>query len=413
MVSSLPKVGDWRVIVGLVSGGHFLSHFYILSFPPLFPMLRSDFALSNTELGVLVSIISFAGLFQMPVGSLVDRFGAKRVLIAGLSLTAVGTMLVGTANSYPMMLVFALVAGLGQSTFHPSDYSLLDAATKASIEGRAFSVHTFGGYAGFAAAPVIVGTLAIQFDWRFALLAVGAFGLVYAGLLAVSLDPLYLRQLDDRESETETDSSLRTDLQALLKPTIIIMFAFFLVLTMGSKGISTFTPLLMVDTFGLTESIGNTTLTAFFTGAATGVLLGGILADRYEPSRILVVCLSIAALTMWGTVGGFVSITPVTAIGLFGMMGFISGLVYPSRDRLVNAFSTAGSTGRSFGFVFTGISVGGLISPALLGVVIDASTPVWAFLIVGGFYLAAAVIAFTIGTGAVIQTRRSTKASGD
>ncbi|MDY6817703.1 MAG: MFS transporter [Halobacteriales archaeon] len=410
-----PLVGtdDWRVTVGLVSGGHFLSHFYILAFPPLFPMLRSDFALSNTELGVLVSIISLAGLLQMPVGSLVDRFGAKRVLVVGLSLTAIGTMLVGTANSYPMMLVFALLAGLGQSTFHPADYSLIDAATKPDTEGRAFSVHTFGGYAGFAAAPLVVGTLALRFDWRVALLATGAFGLVFAGLLMVLLDAIYLRQLDEQGPESDTQSSLRSDLQALLKPTILIMFAFFLVLTMGSKGISTFTPLLMVDTFGLTESVGNTTLTGFFTGAATGVLLGGMLADRYEPSRIIVLCLSIAALLLWMTVGGIVTLTSVTAIGLFGIIGFVSGLVYPSRDRLVNAFSTAGSTGRSFGFVFTGISVGGLISPTLLGAVIDASTPVWAFLIVGGFYLAAAVIAFAIGTGAVTRTTPSTKASGD
>lgn len=54
-------IGDRRTIA-TVTGGHFLSHFYILVFPPLFPMMREELALSNAELGLTVSVISLGTL---------------------------------------------------------------------------------------------------------------------------------------------------------------------------------------------------------------------------------------------------------------------------------------------------------------------------------------------------------------
>lgn len=397
---------EWWFVVGVVSGGHFLSHFYILTFPPLFPLLQAEFGLNNTQLGLLVSVISIATLLQTVVGEAVDRVGAKRIFVLGIVVTSGGIMLVGLAESYLMLLAFAILSGLGQSTFHPSDYSLLDTATDESNQGKSFSVHTFGGYAGFAAAPIVVGTLGVTYGWQTALLVVGAFGLIYAAFAALALDPIHRRQLDDLDRAAVDDSSvrLRDSLTALMKPPILVMFAFFVIYTMGSTGIHTFTAILMVNQYGFTETIGNTALTGFLSVASIGVLLGGVFADRYAPRRIIVTSLSAAAVLMWVTISGLVPIGAITAIVLFSAMGFCTGLVLPSRDRLVNAFSAAGSTGKSFGFVFTGISVGGLISPVLLGAVIDVTHVVMAFALVGVFYLVAAVIAVITSTEVVAPT---------
>src|SRR5580704_8432153 len=81
-----PRASDARVI-GLVSAAHFVSHIYVLLLPPLFAFIRSDYGLSYQELAVvLASFNVVSAAFQTPTGFLVDRFGAGRLLIAGLLL---------------------------------------------------------------------------------------------------------------------------------------------------------------------------------------------------------------------------------------------------------------------------------------------------------------------------------------
>lgn len=388
-------VGRDEYIVGVVTGGHLLSHFYLLVFPPLFPLLRADFGFSNTQLGVIISVISVGMLLQVPFGELVDRVGESIVFLIGVSLTSAGVLLAGFAGSYVSLLVFATVSGIGQSAFHPADYPLIEAASTEDNQGKFFSIHTFGGYAGFALAPVVTGTIGLVYDWRVALIAVGLAGLAYAVFAWVSLRFVYGPV--DTEQADEDDGAPRVgSLEAFLQPGILIMFLFFAVSTMGSKGIQTFTPLLAVDAFQFSESIGNTALTGFFAITAVGILVGGVLADRFDPRYVIAVALSIAAVTTGIVVSGVVSIGSVALIVLFGVIGGAYGLIFPSRDKLVSSLAASGSTGRSFGFVFTGSSVGGLVSPALLGGVIDQWTITVAFFVMAVFFVLAGVVALGV-----------------
>lgn len=379
--------------LGTVSGGHFLSHLYILVYPPLFPFLVEDFGLNNTQLGAIMSVVALTTfLLQTPVGELVDRVGAKRVFVAGVALSAGGTALVGFADSYPLLLLFALLAGSGQAAFHPADYSLLDAVTDSDREGKSFSVHTFAGYAGFAVAPALVGGLAVVLGWQTALFIVGGVGLGYAVAAQFLLNPVYRRQAEQHRTtdEDEDDAGVRTGLSALTQPTILALFAFFVVITMANKGIQTFTTVFVVEQLSLSSVVGNTALTGYFALAAAGVLAGGVLADRYDVRAIIVWSLSVAAAGVWLAATG-VGTSRTVIVALFAAVGLFYGIALPARDRLINAASTAGSTGKSFGFVYTGLPLGGFVAPALLGAIIDfTGAPSIAFLLVGVFYLGAA-----------------------
>lgn len=187
--------------VGLVTGGHFLSHFYLLVFPPLFPLLRAELSLSNAQLGLIIAVLSTAMILQVFVGEVVDRVGAKRVFVAGLATTALGVFLAGTASSYLAILAFAGLSGVGQSAFHPAGYPLLETVSDPDRVGKNFSVHTFGGYVGFAVAPLVVGALGFAYDWRTALLVVGSVGLVYSLVAAFGLRPVYRASMDAEVSE--------------------------------------------------------------------------------------------------------------------------------------------------------------------------------------------------------------------
>ncbi|MGM0592136.1 MAG: MFS transporter [Halobacteriota archaeon] len=381
---------DWRYTVGVVSGGHFLSHFYNIVFPPLFPLLALEFSLSNTELGLLVAATSLGSFLQMPVGALVDRIGGKRVFSLGVGLTSLGMLLGGFAPSYYVLLGCALLSGVGQSTFHPADYALLDAAVEGNNEGKSFGVHTFGGYAGFAVGPLVVGGIALGYGWREAMVVTGAFGLAYMAFSQLTLRPVH-RETLDRTAQTEVSFDFRESMVGLFQPMILALTGFFAIVGLAIVGIKSFAPTLSIAIFGLPDGVANATLTAFFAATAVSVLGGGMLADRYDPYRIIVVNMVVAGSLIGAILSGVVAVTTPVIIGFFVVLGFFTGLIFPARDRLVSRLSSSDSTGKSFGLAFTGGSIGAATSPVLLGAVIDAGNPELAFGLIGGFFAVGAL----------------------
>lgn len=399
-------------VVGLVSGGHFLSHFYLLAFPPLFVPLKAEFGLSNVEVGLLMSAVQLGTFLQVFAGDVVDRVGGKRVFVAGIVVTATGIGLAGFAGSYLLLLVFALVSSVGQSAFHPADYALLDAASDGGSEGKSFGLHNFAGSLGFAAGPAVVGGIALVARWETALIVAGALGLGYAAVAHLAMDDVHLASIqggdaalveEEGDGSREGDEAGNADWASLADPTLLALFAFFFVVSLGSFGFHSFTEVLVVDGFALSKATGSTTLTAFFTLSAFGVLAGGVVADRVRPHLVILPALLGSAALTWTVAAGVVPPTPALVIAAFAAIGGVFGLLIPSRDRLVNAATAEGSTGRSFGFVFTGISLAGVVSPAVLGAVIDA-TSVWtAFWLVGAAFVVAAGVAGLIATGRVTR----------
>jgi MFS family permease len=390
-----------RRVVGLVTGGHLLSHFYLLVFPPLFPVLRADLGLTNVEIGLVMSALSVGTILQLPVGELVDRTGAKRVFVAGVAVTAGGVALAGFGvAAYWSLLVGALISGVGQAAFHPADYALLGAATEGDREGRSFGIHTFGAYVGFAAAPVVVAGIADVAGARAALVVVGLAGIVYAGLAAVALPPIYRnRELAtvDPDPEAATDGAGRRSLREdLLRRDVLAMFAFFIVFVAAAKGVQTFTNVLTVDAYGFSAGAGNTALTAFFAAAAIGILAGGYLADRLPPKRVALATLLGGAVLITLVVTIVAPLGPPFAVAGFGAVGFTVGLVYPSRDRLVSRATAAGGTGRGFGFVFSGVAIGGVVGPAALGWTVDTAGAIVAFLVVAALYAVSAGVTMLV-----------------
>ena len=93
-----------------------------------------------------------------------------------LLITAMG--LLAFVTSYWLILVLVLLAGLGDAVFHPADYAILNGSISEERMGRAFSVHTFSGHLGFAAAPAFITVVATRWDWQTAILVSAAAGSV-------------------------------------------------------------------------------------------------------------------------------------------------------------------------------------------------------------------------------------------
>ena len=140
--------------IGLVALAHGLSHFFQIATAVLFPLIRDDLGVSYVALGGTVALYYVvSGVCQTAAGFAVDRYGARRVLFFGLALSSGGALIAGFTHSYAMLVAAAIVGGIGNSVFHPCDFSILNARVRRQRLGYAFSGHGIAGYLGYAAAP--------------------------------------------------------------------------------------------------------------------------------------------------------------------------------------------------------------------------------------------------------------------
>ena len=391
-------------IVGLVSGGHFFSHFYTLVLPPLFPLLKAEFGVSYAALGLLVSAGSLAsGMALLPVGFLVDRYGPVMLLVAGLAIEAAATLLMGFSSTYGMLLALVILGGIGNSVFHPADYTILSAAVRYEWLGRAFSVHTFAGHAGWAVAPLLLAALAAAFGWRNGLAAVGLVGLVVALVIFANRD--VLRQAKAPDFDAAGDGGPR-GLRLLMQWPILTCFLFFVLIAMALLGVEAFMVSALVKDRGASLSAANLTLTAMFTGSALGVLAGGIIADRTQRhSLVAAIGLAISAILI--AIIGWAALPVAALTAIIAVAGFASGTVAPSRDLIVRSVTPEGATGKVFAFVSVGLDVGGVIAPLVFGWIMDNADSNWVF------WLTAMIMFGAIATVFGTRPTRGPKATGN
>lgn len=379
-------------VIGLVSGSHFFSHFYSLLLPPLFPLLREELGVSYAALGLILASFSIAsGVGQTPVGFLVDRVGARGLLIAGLACQGVAVTLAGLTGSYWALVALFALAGLGNTVYHPADYSILSASIHPSRLGRAFSIHTFSGNIGWAVAPVAMVSLTVLWDWRVALIIVGLVGIAAALLLWTQSGALQGERAWSAAPEPQGEPGKKPPLDGLallFSPPILMAFLFFLLLAIGFGGVRTFSVAAFVAIYDMPLATANGALTGFLIGSAAGILAGGILADRFgNPERIASVGFILSAALL--TVVGAPSMPIVMLVGVLTAAGFLNGIVQPSRDLLVRSVTPPGSIGKVFGFVSTAISIGTALMPILFGWIMDNANPRWIFWIAALFLLLA------------------------
>src|ERR1043165_3752089 len=109
-------------IVPLVCTAHFVSHFYILALPPLFPFIKEFYGVSYTEIGLALTAFNvMTALCQTPAGFLVDRIGARSVLVAGLVVGAVCLAVVGLFPSFGLRVARFALFGVANGVSPPAD----------------------------------------------------------------------------------------------------------------------------------------------------------------------------------------------------------------------------------------------------------------------------------------------------
>jgi MFS transporter, FSR family, fosmidomycin resistance protein len=385
-------------LIAAVCAAHLMSHYYLLMLAPLLAFVRADFQVSYTQLALALTVFNVvSGVLQTPVGFLVDRIGAKFVLIAGLALSSAAFAIAGLFNSYWVFIAMYGVAGLGNTAYHPADYSLLSDHSPPERLSHIFAFHTFAGMLGSAIAPVTLLAMQSYFGWRGAYIGASIFGLIVLAVLLAQPQPPAEQRRAGRSGKGS--SSAAAGWQLLSSPAILLNLAFFVLTSLMGNGLNTYLVVALGALHATPPAIANLALTSLLAMNAIGVLAGGVLAGRIRRHALI----AGSGLTVAGVVTALIGIFDLPAaalIGLTGLSGFCVGATYPSRDMLVRAVTPPGAFGTVFGFVSTGFNIGASIAPIIYGMLMDRGQPRAIFL------LSAAVSVICVSTVTFGLSRR-------
>ena len=395
------RTNDARIIP-LVCAAHFVSHFYILVLPPLFPFIREYYGVSYTQLGLALTVFNITtALCQTPAGFLVDRIGPRSVLVSGLVLGAACLAIVGAIPSFWLMVAMFALLGVANGVYHPADYAILSQLVSHERAGQAFSVHIFAGFLGTAVTPATMLILQQILGWQGAFLAASVMGLLVAIPFVLQPAALFAAPPKPVRPASERPADDKSGWSLLLSPPILLNLLFFVMITFSTTGIQNYSVVALGEAYGTPLGIASGALTANLLLSALGVLAGGLLAARTSRHE-WVAAGSFAGIAITGIIIGAYDLGVALLFVVMSLNGFVNGLMQPSRDMLVRAVTPDGQFGKVFGFVTTGFNIGGIISPLMFGYVMDSGHPRAVFFMVG----ALSVLAILTIVPSFVRARR-------
>jgi FSR family fosmidomycin resistance protein-like MFS transporter len=373
------RTDDVRLIAG-VSAAHFVSHFYMLVLPPLFAFVRADYAVTYTEIGLALTVFNtVSAVAQTPAGFLIDRINARFALIAGLLFGAAGLAIAAAVDSYWVLIAAFGLVGLGNTVYHPADYALLSRHVAPARISQAYSVHTFAGMLGSAAAPAAVLLMHGAYGWRGAFLGAAALGLLAAFVLVFTPGGEAHPPAGKPAAETGP-----TDWRLLLTAPILVNFLFFLIYAFASTGLQNFSVVALDQLYGTSPITANTALSGYLLLSALGVLIGGWMAGRITHHRFIA-ALGLSVTAVAALLIGSVDLGASLLVLVMALAGLCGGMVMPSRDLIVREVTPPGSFGKVFAFVTTGYHIAGILAPLVFGALLDHGEPRAIFMAVTAF----------------------------
>ncbi|MFN9745841.1 MAG: MFS transporter [Betaproteobacteria bacterium] len=361
-------------VIGLVGLAHATSHFFHLLLPPLFPVFMREFGLSYSELGLLVSVFFvISGVGQAMSGFLVDRVGARPVLLAALGFFVAAALAAASAQGYAGLVLAAVLAGVGNAPFHPADFTILNKRVSPARLGHAFSAHGISGNLGWAVAPVLlIGVAELSGQWRAAYLAAALWALAVLVLLALRRDDIDDRLVGAGQGPRVGASTAPAEhpMAFLRLPSVWLCFGFFFWSTAALAAIQSFASPALAALYGLPLSATAFVVTGYMLCGAAGMVIGGFVVARVQRLELTIGVAMAGGAALLLLVGSG-ALPPWLAAGVAALAGFGTGLAGPSRDMLIKRAAPPGATGRVYGTVYSGLDVGFALAAPVFGWLMD------------------------------------------
>jgi FSR family fosmidomycin resistance protein-like MFS transporter len=275
--------------------------------PVLLPVLKSEFSLSYTKLGVIILISNVISSVIQPVfGIWSDRKVILWLLPTGCLVAALGMAFVGFAPSYIFVLLAVAVSGIGAAAYHPEGSKqafLISGERKAT----ALSIYSVGGNIGHALGPMIAIAL-LGFGGRQGMAWLLIIGIFAAFLLSHYLPVVQRFVVQNSNVQSKTDTSVRQNADSHVSKNVIkkgVLYGLFLLLmiivlrSLVHIGLTNFIPLYVEEYLHGSKEYGGLLLTVFLLSGALGTIVGGPVADRIGRKKIMVLSFLLVVPLLW------------------------------------------------------------------------------------------------------------------
>lgn len=244
----------------------------------------ADFNLSDAQFGLLTSVFLWSYGFLSPFGGFfADRYSRKKVIVFSVMVWSAVTLWTGYATSFHEMLAARFLMGVSEACYIPAALALITDYHKGRTRSLATGLHMSGLYAGLALGGM-GGYIAELWGWRYGFHVFGAIGLVYSIILLYVIKDYKAASVENEETTIGSDKiSLSGALKELFtKASFFILLIYFAVLGVVNWLVYGWLPTFLKDHFHLKLGEAGISATGYIQiGSFIGVILGGILADRW------------------------------------------------------------------------------------------------------------------------------------
>ena len=247
----------------------------------VFPLLETEWDLSDTQLGTLSGVVSLAvGALALPLSLLADRWGRLRSLVLMAALWSIATLACGLASSFGQMLVARFFVGVGEAAYGSVGLAILLSVFPVRMRATISGAFLAGSMVGSVLGISVGGLLAAQFGWRAAFAGMALFGLV----LTICY-PLVVKEsrlaLDGRAANNAATATARPRLRALVSSRSVICAYFGSGVQVFITGaLLAWLPSYLHRAYGMTVATAAAVAALFVLSSAAGMAICGSLADR-------------------------------------------------------------------------------------------------------------------------------------
>ncbi len=348
----------------LISLAHGINHAQSALKPLVFPLVLRDLNFGYGELGLMLGVASaVGGLLQLGAGALGRILPRHQILGVGNASVGVCFVFVGLAQSYFQFFFWTVMSRVGGAAQHPVGSALLSHHYKKKKLGTALATHFTAGNVGTAMIPLCAAVLISLWGWRGTVILFA----VPAILVGLAMS-IWLKDPATKEPQQVTKpTSFWQDSAQVMGNQNIRWILIAAMVAAGGSGhgiISSFLPLYLDHNLGMSATAVGVIFTVMNIGSIFGPMLGGKLADRYHPQRILLAAYLVSALTTLAIPALGASYAGVAIASL--MLGVTAFGTHPILQTLVAHTTSGGNRDTGFAWFYTATFLAGAFwSPAV------------------------------------------------